>query len=65
MQLIIKYKREIRFLLCIIDIYSKYTSLAPLKDKYGIYVLKKSFKAFKEITQNLYQICLTIWKNTY
>ena len=33
MQLIGKFNKGIRFLLCTIDIFSKYTWLAPLKDK--------------------------------
>ena len=33
MQLISIFNKGIRFLLCIIDIYSKYAWVAPLKDK--------------------------------
>ena len=33
MQLISKYNKGIRFLLYIVDIYSKYTWIVPLKDK--------------------------------
>ena len=36
MQLISKYNKGIWFLSCIIDIYSKYTRVVPLKDKKGI-----------------------------
>ena len=36
MQLICKFNKEIRFLLCVIDIYSKYAWGIPLKDKKGI-----------------------------
>ena len=36
MQLIIKFNKGFRFLLCVIDIYSKYASVIPLKDKKGI-----------------------------
>ena len=36
MQLISKFNKGIRFLLCIIDIFSKYTWVIPLKDKKGI-----------------------------
>ena len=35
MQLLSKYNKGIRFLLCVIDIFSKYTSVVPLKDKKG------------------------------
>ena len=33
MQLICKFNKEFRFLLCVIDIYSKYAWVIPLKDK--------------------------------
>ena len=33
MQLISKFKKGFRFLLCVIDIYSKYAWIVPLKDK--------------------------------
>ena len=33
MQLINKFKKEIRFLLCVIDLFSKYAWAVPLKDK--------------------------------
>ena len=36
MQLISKFNKGFRFLLCVIDIYSKYAWVAPLKDKKGI-----------------------------
>ena len=35
MQLISRYNKEIRFLLCAIDIFSKYAWVVPLKDKKG------------------------------
>ena len=38
MQLIRKFNKVIRFLLCVIDIYSKYLWVIPLKDKTGITV---------------------------
>ena len=33
MELISKYNKGFRFLLCVIDIYSKYACVIPLKDK--------------------------------
>ena len=36
MQLINKFNKAFRFLLCVIDIYSKYTWVIPLKDKKGM-----------------------------
>ena len=35
MQLIGKFNKGLRFLLCVIDIYSKYAWVIPLKDKKG------------------------------
>ena len=36
MQLISRYSKRIRFLLCVIDIFSKYAWVVPLKDKKGV-----------------------------
>ena len=36
MQLISKFNKRIRFLLCVIDIFSKYAWVVPLKDKRGV-----------------------------
>ena len=36
MQLLSKYNKGIRFLLCVIDIFSKYAWVVPLKDKKGV-----------------------------
>ena len=40
MQLLSKYNKGIRFLLCVIDIFSKYAWVFPLKDKKGISIVK-------------------------
>ena len=40
MQLLSRYNKGIRFLLCIIDIFSKYAWVVPLKDKKGISIVK-------------------------
>ena len=40
MQLLSKYNKGIRFLLCVIDIFSKYEWVVPLKDKKGISIVK-------------------------
>ena len=45
MQLLSKYNKGIRFLLCVIDIFRKYAWVVPLKDKKGISIFK-AFKAF-------------------
>ena len=40
MQLLSNYNKGIRFLLCVIDIFSKYVWVVPLKDKKGISIVK-------------------------
>ena len=45
MQLISKFNKGFRFLLCVIDIYSKYAWVIHLKDKKGITITN----AFQEI----------------
>ena len=40
MQLLSKYNKGIRFLLCVIDIFSKYAWVVTLKDKKGISIVK-------------------------
>ena len=45
MQLISKFNEGFRFLLCAIDIYSKYAWVIPLKDKKGI-AITNAFKKF-------------------
>ena len=39
MQLISKFNKGFRFLLCVIDIYSKYAWVVPLKDKKGVNIV--------------------------
>ena len=48
MQLISKFNKEFRFLLCVIDIFSKYAWVVPLKDKKGIGIVN----AFQKILDN-------------
>ena len=39
MQLISKFNKELRFLSCVIDIFSKYAWVVPLKDKNGVSIV--------------------------
>ena len=39
MQLLNKYNKGIRFLLCVIDIFSKFAWVVPLKDKKGVSIV--------------------------
>ena len=48
MKLIGKFNKEFRFLLCIIDIFSKYAWVVPLKDKKGISIVNAFQKILKE-----------------
>ena len=48
MQLISKFNKGFRFLLCVIDIYSKYAWVVPLKDKKGITITTAFQKILKE-----------------
>ena len=45
MQLLSKCNKGIRFLLCVVDIFSKYTWVVPLKDKKGI-TITDAFQKF-------------------
>ena len=40
MQLLSKYNKGIGFSLCVIDIFSKYAWVVPLKDKKGVSIVK-------------------------
>ena len=48
MQLISKFNKGIRFLLCVIDIHSKYARVTPLKDKKGVTITNAFQKILKE-----------------
>ena len=48
MQLISKFNKGFRFLSCVINIYSKYAWVIPLKDKKGITITNASQKILKE-----------------
>ena len=45
MQLLSKFNKGIKYLLCVIDLFSKYAFVVPLKDKKGL-VLLMHFRAF-------------------
>ena len=57
MQLLSKYNKGIRFLLCVIDIFSKYAWVVPLKDKKGISIVK----AFQSILKQSNRKRIKIW----
>ena len=57
MQLLSKYNKGIRFLLCVIDIFSKCAWVVPLKDKKGIGIVK----AFQSILKQSNRKTNKIW----
>ena len=48
MQLISKFNKGFRFLLCVIDIFSKYAWVVPLEDKKGVSMVN----AFQNILED-------------
>ena len=57
MQLISKFNKGFRFLLCVIDIFSKYAWVVPLKDKKGVSIVK----AFQKILDDSKRKPNKIW----
>ena len=57
MQLISKFNKGFRFLLCFIDIYSKYAWVVPLKDKKGVSIVN----AFQSILKKSNRKPNKIW----
>ena len=57
MQLISKYNKWSRFLLCVINLFSKYAWVVPLKDKKGLTVVN----VFQSILNNLKRKPNKIW----
>ena len=50
MQLISKYNKGIRYLLCAVDLLSKYAWVVPLKDKKGVSTVNAFQKILKQST---------------
>ena len=59
MQLISKFNKRFRFLLCVADVFSKYTWVIPLKDKKDITIAN----AFKKIIDKSNPKPNKIWVN--
>ena len=57
MQLISKYNKGIRYLLCVIDLFSKYAWVVPLKDKKGVSIIN----AFQSILNSSKRKPNKIW----
>ena len=56
MQLISKFNKWFRFLLCVIDIFSKYSWVVPLKDKKGASIVNAFQKNIKQVRTQTKQI---------
>ena len=56
MQLLSKYNKGIRFLLCVVDIFSKHAWVVPLKDKKGISIVKAFQSFLKQSNRKLNKI---------
>ena len=52
MQLISKFNKGFRFLLCVIDIFSKYAWVVPLKDKKGVSIVNAFQKILDDSNRN-------------
>ena len=52
MKLISKFNKEFRFLLCVIDIFSKYAWVVPLKDKKGVSIVNAFQKILDDSNRN-------------
>ena len=48
MQLIGKFNKIFRFLLCVIDVFSKYVWVVPLKDKKGVSIVNPFKKTLND-----------------
>ena len=57
MQLLSKFNKRFRFFLCVIDIFSKYAQVIPIKDKKGVSI----FDAFHKILDNSKRKPNKIW----
>ena len=55
-QLISKFIKGFRFLLCVIDVFSKYAWVAPLKDKKGVSIVNAFPSIFKKSNKKLNKI---------
>ena len=52
MQLTTKFNKSVRFLLCAIDLFSKYTWVIPLKDKKGVTIVKAFQRILNDSKEN-------------
>ena len=65
MQLISTFNKGFIFLLCVIDIYSKYAWVIPLKDKKGITITIIAERLSRTLKNKIYKYMTPISKNVY
>ena len=65
MQLLSRYNKGIRFLLCVIDIFSKYAWVVPLKDKKGISIVTAFQIILKQSNRKPNKIWVDKWSEFY
>ena len=58
MQLLSKFNKGYRFLLCLIDIFSKYAWIVPLKDKKGVSIVDAFQKILDDLNRKPNKICV-------
>ena len=65
MQLLSKFDKGFRFLLCVIDIFSKYAWVIPLKDRKGISTVNAFQKILKESNRKPNKIWVEFYNNYF
>ena len=65
MQLISKFNKGFRFLLCVIDIFSKYAWVAPLKNKKGVSTVNAFLKILKESNRETNKVWVNKGSESY
>ena len=53
MQLTSKFNKGFRFLLCVVDVFSKYPWVVPLKDRKGVSIVYAFQNILKSLLKNL------------
>ena len=56
MQSLSKYNKGIKYLLCVIDLFSKYAWVVPIKDKKGTSIVNASQKEENQIKYGLIKV---------
>ena len=65
MQSLSRKNKGIKYLLCVIDLYSKYAFVVPLKDKKGISIVNAFNKIIKQSNRKQNKICVDQGREFY